>query len=226
MIPAIILAAGASARMGSTKALLQLPGGDLFLSRLDATLRRAGIEEVVAVIGHDAAAIRAAVDQVAGGERSGRGMHGARLRLVENPDPSRGQLSSLLVGLDTVVGARTCSHEGAAGTTFSEGGPAAVLVTIVDLPLVSVETVRGLLGAWQRTGAPIVRPVRGGRHGHPVIFAASVFGELRVADHRLGARAVVRAHESEVLDFAVNDAGAFDDIDTPEDYERILRQES
>jgi molybdenum cofactor cytidylyltransferase len=187
--------------MGRTKALLPLPGGDCFLARLGATLRAAGMEDVVAVIGHDVDAIRAAV-----------AMAGMPLRLVENADPSRGQLSSLLVGLDAL-----CRGGGA-------GVPTAVLVTPVDLPLVSADTVRRVIAAWQATRAPIVRPERAGRHGHPVMFGASVFDELRAADLRGGARSVVRAHHAEIVNVVVDDDGAFEDIDTPGDYDRLVRQ--
>lgn len=209
MIPAIVLAAGASSRMGRTKALLPLPGGDTFLSRIVATLGDAGIAEVVAVIGYDAAAIREAIPEGRRGGLAGtpgEGTRSARLRLVENPDPSHGQLSSLLVGLDALLDER----------------PLAVLVTTVDLPLVSADTVRRVLAAWASSRAPIVRPARSGRHGHPVVFGASLFGELRTADLRAGARVVVQAYAAEAVDVPVDDAWAFDDIDTPEDYARIV----
>jgi molybdenum cofactor cytidylyltransferase len=191
VLPALILAAGASSRMGRTKALLPLPGGQTFLGRLDSTLRAAGIEDIVAVIAHDAEAIQAA----AAAARLG-------LRFARNPHPSRGQLSSLLVGLAAIP-----------------AGP--VLVTPVDLPLVRPDTVRRVIEAWQATGAPIVRPELGGRHGHPVILAEGILEELRVADLAAGARPVIQAHRSEIVDVPVDDEGAFDDVDTPEDYARI-----
>ena len=79
-----------------------------------------------------------------------------------------------------------------------------------------------MIGAWSRSGAPVVRPSRGGRHGHPVLFDARVLAELRAADLSAGARAVVRAHAAESLDVEVDDPGAFEDIDTPEDYRRVF----
>ena len=178
--------------MGRTKALLPLPGGGTFLSQLDATLRSAGITEVVAVVGHDADRIIAAAAE------SGLG-----LRFARNPDPSRGQLSSLLAGADALP-----------------RGP--LMVTPVDLPLVSPATVRGVIDAWRTSRAPIVRPERAGRHGHPVIFEASILDELRTADLATGARPIIQVHLGEILDVPVDDDGAFEDIDTPEDYARIV----
>lgn len=179
--------------MGRTKALLPLPGGGCFLQRIERTFHAAGAEPIVAVLGRDAPAIRT----VLGTDRS--------LVLRENHDAARGQLSSLLLGLDAL-----------------DAAVPAVLVTTVDLPLVSLDTVARVLGAWRRSGAAIVRPAQGSRHGHPVVFSASLFGELRDSDPREGARAVLRAHAGQILDVPVDDPGAFDDIDTPEDYERFV----
>ena len=55
-----------------------------------------------------------------------------------------------------------------------------------------------------------------------MIFDRSVFDELRSADPSVGAKAVFAAHRDRVLDVEVEDAGAFEDIDTPEDYQRVL----
>jgi molybdenum cofactor cytidylyltransferase len=100
----------------------------------------------------------------------------------------------------------------------------AVLVTLVDLPLIPVSTVRAVLEAYDKSpGAPIVRPRRGHRHGHPAIFHCRLFEELRSANLSMGAKPVVHAHAAEEVNVDVADEGAFTDIDTPEDYERFIR---
>src|SRR5438309_7626076 len=63
MIPAIVLAAGKSTRMGRAKALLPLERDETFLTRIIATLKAADVEDVVVVVGHDAPAIIAAFDR-------------------------------------------------------------------------------------------------------------------------------------------------------------------
>jgi molybdenum cofactor cytidylyltransferase len=196
VLPAIVLAAGASSRMGRTKALLPLRNRGWFLQRLVSTFQAAGVARVIAVVGCDWEAIDAAVRT-----------EGLALTLVRNPQPALGQLSSLLVGLDALP-------------------PEApgVLITPVDLPLVAPDTVRRVVAAWEATRAPIVRPARGGRHGHPAVFSAALFDELRAADLALGARPVVRAHAADAVDVPVDDPGAFDDIDTPDDYGRIIER--
>jgi molybdenum cofactor cytidylyltransferase len=190
-MPAVVLAAGRSTRMGRPKALLPVTrDGETFIERLVATLIAGGIDDVVVVAGEEAAAVGARL--------------GFRARVVVNRDVDRGQLSSVAVGLDVI----------------DRPGVQAVMITPVDQPLVSETTVRVLADAWRRTRAPIVRPVRGGRHGHPVIFDRAVFDELRSADPLQGARAVVHAHAESVSDVAIDDDGAYADIDTPADYER------
>jgi nicotine blue oxidoreductase len=75
--------------------------------------------------------------------------------------------------------------------------------------------------AWRASGAPVVVPRYGTRRGHPVLFAAALFDELRAAPLDVGARAVVRAHAAERLEVPVADAAILDDIDTPDDLHGI-----
>jgi len=200
MIPAIVLAAGKSSRMGRTKALLPAgPSGETFLDRVIRVLREGGADAVVVVIGGDAAAVRASMPR-----------DDASLAVVENPHFEDGQLSSLHVGL-AAVEQRYDDIE-------------AAMVTLVDLPLISASTVRAVLDTFRgHPQAPLVRPRRDDRYGHPVIFNRSVFGELRRADPSKGAKPVVHAHAAEEVNVDVDDPGAFADIDTPEDYDRIIR---
>ena len=195
MIPGIVLAGGRSSRMGRPKALLPVrPGGETFVEYVMNTFRTAGIEEIVVVVGADADEIRRQVQEQPG------------VRIVDNPDYDLGQLSSLLAGL------RAIDRERAQG----------VLMTLVDVPFVRASTVRTLLHAYRRQRAPIVRPVSNGRHGHPVIFDRALFDELERADPATGAKPVVRAHAKEMLEVTIDDEGAFADIDTREDYERLI----
>jgi CTP:molybdopterin cytidylyltransferase MocA len=195
VVAAVILAAGFSSRMGRDKALLPIPGGETFLSRLASTFSAGGCAEVVVVASAAAAAVRAAI------ERGRLPVH-----LVTNPDPSRGQLSSLHEAIDFLA----------------PRAPRALLMAPVDLPLIARTTVERVIDAWIRSGAPVVRPSWRGRHGHPVLFDARVLAELRAADVSAGARAVVRAHAAETFDVEADDPGAFDDIDTPDDYRRVV----
>lgn len=198
MIPAIVLAAGKSTRMGRPKAMLPLEGGDTFLTRIVRTFLDAEIDDVVVVVGADANAI---VNAFAAS--------GLAARFVENPEFEQGQLSSLLVGLRVV----------------DRPGLAATLVTLVDVPFVAPSTVRAVVDRYRRTHAPVVRPVSGARHGHPVLIDRSLFDSIRAAEPSAGAKEVVRAYASSAGDVEVDDEGAFADIDTPEEYDRAATLE-
>lgn len=197
VVAAIILAAGESTRMGRPKALLPDPQGRPFVVRLVDTFTAAGLSHIIVVAGSQAAAISDVLDAAA-----------PRITpvVVTNPNPARGQVSSLWVGLDEA----------------ERAGAEAVLVTLVDIPMVRAETVDRILSAWHEQRASIVRPAFGSRHGHPVLFAKSVFAELRSAPLDEGARAVVHAHTPDVVDVDVSDEGCVTDIDTPADYQKLI----
>jgi molybdenum cofactor cytidylyltransferase len=197
MIPALVLAAGLSTRMGRPKAMLPLGTRETFLTRIVRTLQSAEVADVVVVLGHEADSIAESLER-----------HRLNPRVVFNPDYQSGQLSSVLAGLDTV----------------DRPGVSAMLLTLVDVPLVSATTVRLVVDRYRETLAPIVRPVRGVQHGHPVLIDRSLFEKLRKADPAVGAKAVVRAQVSAAGDVPVDDDGAFLDIDTPEEYSRILEE--
>ena len=199
MIAAIVLAAGRSSRMGAAKALLPVDDRDTFLSRIVRTFHEAGVDRIVVVLGHDASALIERLRAT-----------GLSAEVVVNAGFDAGQLSSLLTGLDRI--------DARADAAEVEG----VLLTLVDAPLVAEETVRAVIERYRTTGAPIVRPVRGDEHGHPVLIDRSLFPLLRAADPAGGAKPIVRAHVSREGDVEVNDEGAFLDIDTPEEYERVF----
>ncbi len=205
MIYGIVLAAGASSRMGQAKAALPFgQTGETVLSRIVSTILAGGVTEIAVVAGAHMDAVRHAMPR-----------HERRARVIEHPGWEQGQLSSLLAGLDAIDGPLL----------------EAVMVTPVDVPLVTPFTVAAVISAWRRTHAPIVRPAdpltslraSGQRHGHPVIFDRAVFADLRAADPNIGAKAVFAIHRDRIVNVEVKDAGAFEDIDTPEDYQRLLR---
>ena len=197
VLRAVILAAGASSRMGQPKAGLALTDrADTFLSRVIRTFLTAGLPDIVVVSG-------AADDDV----RRAAAPFERWVRVAHNAGWQQGQLSSLLIGLAEPT------------VTPIEGA----LMTLVDTPLVTPATVRTIVATWRRARAPIVRPARGDEHGHPVIFDASVFDELRAADRAAGAKSVVRAHAGEIVNVPIEDPGAYTDIDTPQDYEELRR---
>ena len=181
--------------MGAPKAMLLDSDGRPFVARIVRTFIDAGVSDITIVVGSQLTAIAQALeaDDLP-----------IRPRLVVNPDPARGQLSSLLVGLDTAA-----------------SDIEAVLVTLVDVPLIASSTIRQVIAAWEPARPPVVRPARGTRHGHPVLFDRAVFDELRHAPLDEGAKFVVRAHADHVVYVEVDDEGCLFDVDTPGDYARL-----
>lgn len=198
MLPGIILAGGASRRMGSPKALLADDRGRPFVARIAESMMVAGLERVIVVSGVDHDAIVAALAEAHLPQQP---------KVIRNPDPERGQLSSLWTAMDEV-----CTPEADA-----------FAMTLVDVPTLAPATIRAVVDAWRRSRAPIVRPIVGWRRGHPVIFDRALFDELRHAPLEEGARVVVRAHWHESVDVPVDDAGCLTDIDTPADYQAYLQ---
>jgi molybdenum cofactor cytidylyltransferase len=193
VIAGIILAAGASRRMGSPKALLDYRG-ESFIGRL-ARVLSGECDPVIVVLGHDAAKIRASLSR--------------RVTLVTNPDPERGQLSSLQTALTAVPAAA--------------GG---FLFTPVDCPAVEPETVSLLTNTFSRRDPAtlLVIPRHDGRRGHPVCAARPLIPELLALPATGQAREVIRRHVAQTQYVDVDDAGVLADIDDPEAYRRLAGQ--
>jgi CTP:molybdopterin cytidylyltransferase MocA len=190
----VVLAAGAGARMGAGKPLMD-DGGEPLVHRLVESLRAGGCEPVLVVAGGKTAAD---VDRVA---------TAAGARVVHNPDPASEQLDSLRLALRQL-----------------DAGVQAAVVTPVDRPGLLAATVARLIEAHRRTGAPLVIPTWLGKPGHPALFARSLFAELMEGDLPDGARTVIARHGEEAVRVEVADPGVPVDLDTPEDVARWQRR--
>jgi molybdenum cofactor cytidylyltransferase len=190
-IVAVLLAAGAGERIGGPKALLRA-GRETFLARLAGCLQRPGVEEVVAVVGHQAERVIRESEAPAG------------LRFVRNERHGEGMLSSIWRGLDEAEAL----------------GADALLLHPVDHPLVAPATVDRVVAALQE-GAVVAAPSWEGRRGHPGGFARLSWPELRAASPATGARAVLARHP-EWIAHVTGDPGCLAGVNTPEDYERLI----
>jgi molybdenum cofactor cytidylyltransferase len=124
--------------------------------------------------------------------------------IVINEDWEAGQLSSIRVALRSLP-------------ENTEG----LLLCLIDHPLVSAALVHDLIERFSATGKPIVLPVYEGRRGHPVIFAAALYGELLSAPIETGARAVVWAHAADVEEVRTNEEGCILNLNDPNAFERM-----
>lgn len=189
---AVILAAGASSRMGRDKALLPWRGAT-FLESAMVTL--ADAELIIVVAGANADRLTPLVDA-------------AGAYLVVNPHPERGQFSSLRVGLQEVL----------------NRGRDAAIITLVDRPAPEPETIRKLKQAFLDSPADIwaVVPQFEGRHGHPFLAGREMMEAFLRAPADSTARDVEHANQHHIRYVDVADPLVIWNVDTPEDYQRIL----
>ena len=197
----VILAAGESARMGTDKALLpwppaagQHPSKDTFLS---AAIRSLSLSTdfVIVVAGQNEPALAPVV-------------YANGAMIVTNPDPSRGQFSSLQLGLREVL---------------NRGRDTAV-ITLVDRPPVSARTIEALLAAFEAAPQNIwaVVPEFSGQHGHPYVAGRELIEAFLQAPATATAREIEHGHEEHIQYVAVSDPLVAANVNTPEEYAALL----
>lgn len=194
MIAGLILAAGASRRVGSPKALLEY-GGATFLDRLIASLG-AHCSPVIVVLGHDAEKIRAGCRR------------GGEVTFVLNPDPERGQLASLQCGLAAVPA--ECE-----GVMFTPVDYPKVRDTTVEKLAAAVR---------EKTNEKVIVPQALGVHGHPVYVAKELIPEFLDLPETASAREVIHRWRDRTGYVEVDDGGIVRDIDDPESYRKLFEE--
>lgn len=184
--------------MGRSKALLDFRGLP-FIVRILEALEAVDMKPRLVVLGPDAPRIRPSL-----------ATH--ECVILELPDLAAGEIGSFRAALAALEPLR----------------PSAVLAWPVDLPHVRVTTIERLLERYRLapSPAPAVLPSFAERRGHPVIWHRSLFGELAEGPMatRHGPSAVLLAHEAELAIVPVDDPAVIDDLNTPEDYERLVRE--
>ena len=192
-LSAIVLAAGRSSRFGegAHKLLAAIDGTPLVRLSVAAAVE-AGVGPVVVVTGGEAIHVS-------------RALAGLDVRLVHEPAFADGLATSLRRGIDAV-----------APTTE------AVVIALGDQPLVSPDAYRRVVATWRTSGSPIVvSQYRDTPNAsHPVLFAASLFDELRALRGDIGAREVIARDPARVAR-AIIEREAPVDVDTREDLVRL-----
>ena len=153
MIVAVVLAAGASSRMGSPKALLPVEGVT-FIERIVRAFERTDVDRTLVVLGHNADAMREAIAYLG-------------VDTAVNPDYARGQLSSLHTAIRALEGEPV----------------EAILVHLVDHPFIESGLVNRIIERFRAEQKLIVVPRFDGRRGHPVLFSSKLFPEFLAASH-------------------------------------------
>jgi molybdenum cofactor cytidylyltransferase len=191
---AVILAAGASTRMGTPKQLLELDGQPLLVRAVDAALASEAWP-VVVVVGANAEAIRPLLAR-------------RPILLAENAAWAEGMASSIRAGVATL-------------RQFSRALDGAV-IALCDQPAFSADTIAQLVAAQQATGRSIVAARYGGRQGAPALFLREHFPTLAALTGEEGARALLNDDPTRVA--AVELPALALDLDTPADFAAAKRK--
>lgn len=191
----IVLGAGESARFDRGNKLLASVDGDPIITHVTGTAVRSPLDETVAVLGHEAAAVSDALAPFS-------------LPTVYNADYGQGQSTSVRCG---VAYGRDADWD-------------AAVVLLGDMPFVDGRSIARIIEAYQSGAGSIIAPTYEGQRGNPVLFDSVHFETLTGITGDRGGRDLVQGHPDSVL-LATDDPGVIRDVDTVADLpgERVSR---
>ena len=190
-VAGLLLAAGASRRMGRPKQTLFVGGQTLLDRALQQTLG-SDLERVILVLGHQAGEIRRSLDT---------DLRHPKLKVVENPHYGKGISTSIIAGLSEIEEA------------FDH-----VMIILADMPQVTSKLINLLILNYLASGLPLGAVMVNERRSHPVIFSRRFYPDLHGLRGDCGARDLFLKHREEVCLVAPADGYEDRDIDTPRDY--------
>lgn len=191
----IILAAGASTRMGSPKQLLTYKGRSLLLNMVSVAAGT-GFHPVIVVTGANADSLEKEIE--------GRGVH-----IINNSGWKEGIASSIRTGILALE----------KNFPFADG----VILMVCDQPYISSALLKELYTTQQQTGKPIVAATYSGINGTPVLFHKTLFPELLALKGDKGAGKILQQQKDLVATVSFPQGGI--DIDTPENFETLKKNE-
>lgn len=188
MICAIIMASGASKRMGKNKLLLPFMGKPLIENILEI-IKKCGFSRIVLVASTDEI-IKIGQDK--------------NIVSIYNRNAENGQSESIKIGLS--------NSKGYKGYMFFTG----------DQPLLDCDTIKALINTFENNKNKIILPSFEGKTGNPVIFPLRFYDDLMVLTGDVGGRVVINKYNEEVIHVEVKNKYALLDVDTPEEYSKII----
>ncbi|AGL03251.1 molybdenum cofactor cytidylyltransferase [Desulfoscipio gibsoniae] len=159
------------------------------------TICRTGVEKVFVVLGHRAEEVRETLKEY-------------DVNFVHNPDYASGQSTSLRAGLNALG-----------------DSAGAALFVLGDQPLLKPRTVNRIIEEYRLGGKGIVAPFYRGKRGNPVLFNKKYFPEIFALTGDTGARKIIEFNKNQLARVDVDDAGVVFDIDTWEDYSKLIKFE-
>jgi molybdenum cofactor cytidylyltransferase len=208
-VAGIILAAGEAKRFGQPKQLLEW-NGKPFIRHVAETALAAGLSPVVVVTGANAEQVDAAVRDLP-------------LIIINNPDWQQGQSSSIQTGLKAIHSPPPSLRDTSPKSFGFGGGWEGVIFLLADQPQVTSTILRALVERHSVDLSPIVAPQVQGQRANPVLFDRVTFPALMSLTGDVGGRAIFSRFPVTYLPW--HDENLLADIDTPEDYKRLVNGE-
>jgi molybdenum cofactor cytidylyltransferase len=190
-IALIVLAAGASSRMGTPKQLLKFKGVSL-VRHAALTGLESGCSPVLVVLGASKELIRPELEDLP-------------LHILENLEWEKGMSTSIRTGINYLL--QTVPPISAA------------LLMLCDQPMVSSVLIKQLMNECQTSSAPFIACEYGNQWGVPALFSRELFAELLDLKGMAGAKDVIRKYAEKGQ--SVTFPEGLIDVDTPEDYQRL-----
>jgi molybdenum cofactor cytidylyltransferase len=189
---AIILAAGASSRMGESKQMLDI-NGEMLLVKTIQTVLDSGIRKVAVVLGSNESEHRSLIGHLP-------------VDAVYNPQWEQGMGSSIKRGLVHL--------------TSDEPFPEAIIILVCDQPLLRREHILNLVRKYHEMKKPIIASRYSGMPGVPVLFDKSYYERIFRLPDEQGAKKILLQSQHDVyeIDFPEGDI----DLDTREDYDAFM----
>lgn len=190
----MILAAGASSRMGTPKQLLPFQGHSLLRHMAEEAIASC-CDPIVVVLGSQTERMKLEVD-------------GLALHSVENQQWTEGMGTSIPAGM----------------TALTAINPAldAVVIVLCDQPFVDACLINQLVKSYRATQSPIVASAYAKTIGVPALFDRSLFIELMAMNANVGAKYLIQQHTEKV--FQVSFPKGAIDVDTPAQYQQLLKE--
>jgi molybdenum cofactor cytidylyltransferase len=188
----IILAAGASSRLGRSKQLLNIDGEPLLIRTIHAALA-ARSKHIVVVLGSEAELHEKAINHFP-------------LEKVINNNWNKGMGNSIKSGLHHFLQTHELID--------------AVIICVCDQPMITTDHLNSLIAKFTETGATIVASRYAGVHGVPVLFSRDHFEKILDLDDKSGAKQILLQNPDEISD--VDFPNGIFDIDTSEDIDNFL----
>ena len=191
LIGVILLAAGASVRMGKAKQLLEFQAKTLLRRSAETALQIS--DKVVVTLGARSKVLRKEIEDLP-------------ILIAENEAWKTGMGSSIKTGLKNLL--------------EKDENLISVIILVCDQPFINADLLRKIAGEFEKTNAPVVACEYENTLGVPALFSAEIFPELLALAPSHGAKNLIKKHRNKTVAVPFP-KGAFD-VDTPEDYKKLI----